>query len=54
MEGKHAATKINGIEEIDKEGVGFDVSDTKNTTPNSNAGDSVEVEDALGDCRFGI
>ena len=41
------ATEINGIEEIDKEGVGFGVFDTANMVPNSNARDTAEVEDPM-------
>lgn len=45
LEGKHVAIEINGIEETDKEGVGF--ADTTNMEPNSNEGDGVEVEDPM-------
>ena len=38
--------KLMGLR-IDKEGVGFGVFDTTNMVPNSNAGDTTEVEDPM-------
>ena len=57
LEVKYVATEINGIEVTDKEEVGFGVSNTKVTVPNSNARDIVEVEDpmhvVIADSRIG-